>query len=136
MMLEDLLEPAIAAAHLRLKTKYLLRQCRAGNGPPYLMPSPRKILFRKSDLDAWRSEWVERSPARPSGAGVAPLDSDARTAPPSVAQPQLDHLRNLGAGRNTSADTKNRLDCHLQPVKYKTIQRALAWDTRSNASYL
>lgn len=66
MILEDLLPPEPAAAHLHLKASYLLRQCRAGHGPAYLMPSPRKILFRKSDLDAWRSGWVERGPARPA----------------------------------------------------------------------
>ncbi len=57
---EELLKPDVAAAYLRLDLPYLLRQCRVGKGPRLLMPSPRKILFRKSDLDNWRRTWTER----------------------------------------------------------------------------
>jgi hypothetical protein len=58
--MNDLMKPDMAAAYLRVEPDYLMRQCRGGTGPVYLMPSPRKILFRKVDLDAWRNSWVER----------------------------------------------------------------------------
>ena len=54
---EELWGATQAAHYLQLESRYLIRQCRRGTGPAYLKPSPKKILFRKSDLDAWRSCW-------------------------------------------------------------------------------
>lgn len=59
---EDLWAQGQAAEYLRLDVKYLMRMCRKGAGPAYLQPSPKKILFRKSDLDVWRMSWTVKQP--------------------------------------------------------------------------
>jgi hypothetical protein len=43
-----------------INENYLMRQCRRGNGPTYVMPSPRKVLFPKQALDQWMQAWVVR----------------------------------------------------------------------------
>ena len=46
-----------AAQHCGVPERYLRNQTRAGNGPKYLQPSTRTILFRTQDLDAWVASW-------------------------------------------------------------------------------
>ncbi len=50
---QELLTPAEAAAYLRLSKSLLDKRRVYGGGPPFLRPVPRKILYRKSDLDRW-----------------------------------------------------------------------------------
>ncbi len=56
---EELLTPASAAAYMRLDKPYFMRLASSG-AIACLKPSPRRVLFRKSDLDAWRSGWTVR----------------------------------------------------------------------------
>jgi len=46
-----------AAERLGVKTGWLRSQCKQGNGPTYLKPSPKTILFRDEDLDRWKAGW-------------------------------------------------------------------------------
>ncbi len=56
--MEPYILPAEAAAHAGLTTQALLRLCRSGAGPKYVKPSPKKILFLKSDIEAWKAGWL------------------------------------------------------------------------------
>ena len=60
--MDQYLEPEDAAAYVGLSTDYLMRQCRKHVGPVHFMPSPKKTLFSKPDLDAWVASWVRREP--------------------------------------------------------------------------
>lgn len=73
---EDLWKQGQAAEYLRLDVKYLMRMCRKGSGPVYLQPSPKRILFRKSDLDAWRAGWIVKQPSKM--ARTLPINSEAK----------------------------------------------------------
>jgi excisionase family DNA binding protein len=42
-----------SAAYLRVSKSYLDKLRVYGGGPPFLRPGKRKVLYRKSDLDAW-----------------------------------------------------------------------------------
>jgi hypothetical protein len=50
---QELLTPSEAATYLRLSKSLLDKRRVCGGGPPFLRPVPRKILYRKSDLDNW-----------------------------------------------------------------------------------
>ncbi len=68
---EPLLTREQAANYLGLDLRYLMRQCREGQGPVHLRPSPKRIFFQKADLGAWRESWVIKAskPFVPSMAG-------------------------------------------------------------------
>jgi predicted DNA-binding transcriptional regulator AlpA len=46
-----------AAQHCGVSESWLRSQIKAGNGPKYLHPSPRLILFREQDLNDWMASW-------------------------------------------------------------------------------
>lgn len=46
-----------AAAHAGVTVTYLKDQCRREGGPKHFRPSPRKTLFRKTDIDDWVKSW-------------------------------------------------------------------------------
>ena len=48
-----LLTPGEAAAYARLTVGQLAQLRYRGQGPVYLNPTPRRILYRRSDLDTW-----------------------------------------------------------------------------------
>lgn len=53
---EVLLTPREAAQHLRMSKSSLDKlRCRR-DGPPFYAPTKRKIVYRRSDLDAWLGE--------------------------------------------------------------------------------
>ncbi|GAB2973577.1 hypothetical protein GCM10027282_09960 [Frigoribacterium salinisoli] len=48
-------------------TEPLLAQLRfRGTGPQFLKPTPRKVLYRRSDVEAWLEASVQTSTARAS----------------------------------------------------------------------
>lgn len=52
--MSEYLTPAEAAAMIPGMTKSALAQRRfMGNGPKFLQPSPRKVLYRRADIIAW-----------------------------------------------------------------------------------
>ena len=56
--MSDLRDWKGAAERLGVKVGWLRSQIKQGNGPTYLKPSPKTILFRDEDLDRWRSSWT------------------------------------------------------------------------------
>jgi hypothetical protein len=40
-----------------VKEGWFRSQVKQGNGPTYLKPSPKTILFRDEDLDRWKAGW-------------------------------------------------------------------------------
>jgi hypothetical protein len=50
---QELLTTAEAPVYLRVSKSYLDKSRVYGGGPPFLRPSKRKVLYRKSDLDLW-----------------------------------------------------------------------------------
>ena len=42
---------------LGVKEGWFRSQVKQGNGPTYLKPSPKTILFRDEDLDRWKASW-------------------------------------------------------------------------------
>ena len=46
-----------AAERLGVKEGWFRSQVKQGNGPTYLKPSPKTILFRDEDLDRWKASW-------------------------------------------------------------------------------
>jgi hypothetical protein len=50
-----------AADYCGVSLSYFRNLTKTGAGPTYLKPSPKKILFRKDDLDAWIASWVVKS---------------------------------------------------------------------------
>jgi hypothetical protein len=56
-MTNSLLDKKQAAAHLGIPASMLASQCKLGTGPTYIRPSPHKMMFRITDLDAWRQTW-------------------------------------------------------------------------------
>lgn len=50
---DPLLTPGEAAAYARLTVGQLAQLRYRGHGPVYLNPTPRRILYRRSDLDSW-----------------------------------------------------------------------------------
>jgi hypothetical protein len=50
---DPLLTPGEAAAYARLTVGQLAQLRYRGQGPVYLNPTPRRILYRRSDLDTW-----------------------------------------------------------------------------------
>jgi predicted DNA-binding transcriptional regulator AlpA len=46
-----------AADHLGVRVSWLRSQIKQKRGPQYLKPSPKSILFREEDLDAWKATW-------------------------------------------------------------------------------
>lgn len=49
----DLFTPKQAAAYLHVSIGHLANMRIKGVGAKYYKPSPRKVLYRKHDLDAW-----------------------------------------------------------------------------------
>ena len=50
---DPLLTPPEAARYARLTVGQLAQLRYRGAGPVYLNPTPRRILYRQSDIDAW-----------------------------------------------------------------------------------
>jgi hypothetical protein len=50
---DALLTPREAAQYARLTVGQLAQLRYLGRGPVYLNPTPRRILYRQSDIDAW-----------------------------------------------------------------------------------
>jgi hypothetical protein len=50
---DPLLTPREAATYARLTVGQLAQLRYRGQGPVYLNPTPRRILYRRSDLDGW-----------------------------------------------------------------------------------
>jgi hypothetical protein len=46
-----------AAQHCGVSEPWFRNQVKVGNGPKYLQPSPRLILFREQDLNDWMASW-------------------------------------------------------------------------------
>ena len=46
-----------ASQRLGVKEGRFRSQAKQGNGPTYLKPSPKTILFRDEDLDRWKASW-------------------------------------------------------------------------------
>lgn len=59
--LHGLLTPAEAAQFTRLTVGQLAQLRYLGRGPAYLNPTPRRILYRRSDLESWLSASERRS---------------------------------------------------------------------------
>jgi len=50
----DILDAAEAAAYLRSSTSTLAKyRMTPGRGPAYILQSTRKVIYRRTDLDAW-----------------------------------------------------------------------------------
>lgn len=56
-----LLTPAEAAEWLRVSRSYLARLRVVGGGPPYIKLSPRLVVYRREDLEAYVAERLRRS---------------------------------------------------------------------------
>ena len=56
-----LLTPAEAADWLRVSRSYLARLRVAGGGPPYIKLSPRLVVYRREDLEAYVTQRLRRS---------------------------------------------------------------------------
>jgi hypothetical protein len=52
---------ATAPEYCNLESGYFRNLVRRGIGPVCVKPSPRKVLFRQSDLDTWMAAWVVKS---------------------------------------------------------------------------
>ncbi|WP_261646194.1 AlpA family transcriptional regulator [Curtobacterium sp. C2H10] len=53
-MNDELMTPLRTAEYLPGMTVPLLAQLRyTGTGPRFLKPTPRKVLYKRSDVDAW-----------------------------------------------------------------------------------
>jgi hypothetical protein len=46
-----------AAQHCNVPEPWFRNQVKVGNGPKYLQPSPRLIMFREQDLNDWMASW-------------------------------------------------------------------------------
>lgn len=60
---DPLLTPAETAKRYRLSKSSLDKMRCRGDGPPYYAVTPRKILYRPSDVDAWLAQRRFRSTA-------------------------------------------------------------------------
>ncbi len=49
----DYLSPEEASAYLRLSVGHLAQLRYRGEGPKYLKPTAKTVLYRRSDLDSW-----------------------------------------------------------------------------------
>jgi excisionase family DNA binding protein len=90
---QELLTPGEAAVYLRVSKSYLDKLRVYGGGPRFLRPGKRKILYRKSDLDAWL--------------GSQSFDSTSeyqRLGPSATEEPYNTQQRNA---RNETASTKD-----------------------------
>lgn len=52
----DILDAAETAAYLRSSTSTLAKLRCYGGGPHFIRQSARKVLYRRTDLDAWLAE--------------------------------------------------------------------------------
>lgn len=59
----QLLTATEAADFMRIKPNTLAKHRMAGDGPPYIRQSARKILYRRTDLEAWLNKRVFQSTA-------------------------------------------------------------------------
>lgn len=50
---DPLLRPREAAEYLRVSADHLAQLRYRGQGPAYLKPSPKVVLYRRSALDTW-----------------------------------------------------------------------------------
>jgi hypothetical protein len=64
-MAEQLLNRKEAAEYTGLRLKYLDYQIETGNGPAYVRPSPKRIFFARTDLDAWIASWQRSDGSKP-----------------------------------------------------------------------
>lgn len=60
-MSDKLMEAKEASEYTGVSTPFLKNQAKLGQ-VGYVMPSPKRIMFRKSDLDTWMSSWIVRTP--------------------------------------------------------------------------
>jgi hypothetical protein len=60
---DPLLTPREASAYSRITETNLAQLRFRGKGPRFLKPTPRTVLYRKSDLDAWLDASVTTSTA-------------------------------------------------------------------------
>jgi hypothetical protein len=63
-MRQILYDWAEAADYVGLPEKNLKCAVRHGYGPPYVKPTPRRVLFTPTDLDAWRDGWTRIEPVK------------------------------------------------------------------------
>ena len=49
----DLLDPDEASAYLHMTVGHLAQLRYRGEGPTYLKPTKKTVLYRRADLDAW-----------------------------------------------------------------------------------
>jgi len=59
----DLLSPSAAAAYSGYSESTLAKFRCFGQGPRYLKPSTRKILYRRADIDNWLAQFQQNSTA-------------------------------------------------------------------------
>jgi excisionase family DNA binding protein len=57
-MSEKLMQSKEAAEYTGAPRDFMLNQAKAGH-ITYLQVSPKKIMFRKADLDSWMEKWKE-----------------------------------------------------------------------------
>jgi hypothetical protein len=75
-----------SAAYCGLPINYFRNIVKGGTGPNFVKPIPRKIMFRRQDLDGWISTWVDRS-GEPSGhkpPPAKPVESSRWATPNTV----------------------------------------------------
>jgi hypothetical protein len=48
-----------SAEYCGLPETYFRNQVKHGSGPTYLQPSPKRVFFRKEDLDEWVATWKQ-----------------------------------------------------------------------------
>ncbi len=82
-----------AARYLRYSVHSLQRWRRVGDGPAYIKPHGRKVLYRKSDLNAW----INKCDAMSQTDGLSG-DRRKRAGRPRLTAEALDRLdKELGA---------------------------------------
>lgn len=52
-MIDEYLTTEQAAEYTKLAASTLTKKRLYGDGPPYLRPGLRRIIYKKADLDAW-----------------------------------------------------------------------------------
>jgi hypothetical protein len=57
---ERLLTPEQVAQEFHVDVTWLASLRKRGNGPTYLKPTHKTILYRASDIEAWIASWDEK----------------------------------------------------------------------------
>jgi hypothetical protein len=60
-MNESLMKPPAASEYTGISIANLAQLRYLGKGPAFLKPTPRTVLYRKADLDAWLNASVHHS---------------------------------------------------------------------------